>query len=152
MGSRREFLSAAASVLAAGWLSRPARAAGKAAAGGGAADGEAAVLAGRTPIEGGIDLQAPAVAENGAAVPVTVSVPSPMTGAEHVRAIHLIATRNPTPGIATFRFTARSPVARVTTRIRLAEAQTVIALAELSDGRVLRASADISVSIGGCVT
>ena len=110
------------------------------------------MLAGRTPIESGIDLEAPAVAENGAAVPVTVTVASPMTEADHVRAIHLVATRNPTPGIATFRFTPRSPRARITTHIRLAERQTVIALAELSDGRVLRASADIAVSVGGCVT
>lgn len=111
-----------------------------------------AILDGRRPEEGGIDLDAPATAENGAQVPVTIRVDSPMTAEDHVTAIHILATANPAPGIGTFRLTPHLARAEVFTRIRLAEEQEFIVLAELSDGRVLQAAARTAVSIGGCAT
>jgi sulfur-oxidizing protein SoxY len=108
---------------------------------------------GDAPItDGGIVLRVPTVAENGGQVPVTVLVDSAMTAADHVTAIHLIATRNPTPGIASFRLTPLLARAEVQTRIRLAEAQQLVALAQTSDGRVLRAAAEIRVTTGGCLS
>jgi sulfur-oxidizing protein SoxY len=104
------------------------------------------------PQEGGIVLRVPAIAENGGQVPVSVIVPSPQTAAEHVTAIHLFATRNPTPGIATFRLTPLMARAEVHTRIRLAEDQRLVVLAQMSDGRVLRAAAEVRVTTGGCLT
>ena len=97
-------------------------------------------------------LRAPAIAENGGQVPVSVIVPSPQTEAEHVTAIHLFATRNPTPGIMSFRLTPLMARAELQTRIRLAEDQRLIVLAQMSDGRVLRAAAEIRVTTGGCLT
>jgi sulfur-oxidizing protein SoxY len=105
-----------------------------------------------TPRDGGIALQVPETAENGAVVPVTVVVDSPMTAQQHVRAIHLVATKNPTPGIASFRLTPASGKAQVSMRIRLAEKQTLLVFAEYSDGAVNRAAAEIKVSVGGCLT
>ncbi|MBI5132715.1 MAG: sulfur oxidation protein SoxY [Rhodopseudomonas palustris] len=105
-----------------------------------------------TPRDGGISLQVPETAENGAVVPVTVVVDSPMTAEHHVRAIHLIATRNPTPGIASFRLSPASGKAEVAMRIRLAEKQTLLVFAEHSDGTVNRAAVEIKVSVGGCLT
>jgi sulfur-oxidizing protein SoxY len=102
--------------------------------------------------DGGIVLRAPAVAENGGQVPVSVIVPSRQTAAEHVTAIHFFATRNPTPGIVTFRLTPLVARAEVQTRIRLAEDQRLIVLAQMSDGRVLRAAAEVRVTVGGCLT
>ena len=102
--------------------------------------------------EGGIVLRAPAVAENGGQVPVTVLVDSPQTAAEHVTAIHLFATRNPTPGIATFRLSPLLARAEVQTRIRLAEEQRIIVLAQFNDGRVRRATAELRVTTGGCLS
>jgi sulfur-oxidizing protein SoxY len=104
------------------------------------------------PRDGGIVLQVPESAENGAVVPVTVIVDSPMTAERHVRAIHLVATQNPTPGIATFKLTPASGKAQISMRIRLAEKQTLLVFAEHSDGTVNRAAADIKVSVGGCLT
>jgi sulfur-oxidizing protein SoxY len=104
------------------------------------------------PIPGGIALQAPATADNGAVVPLTIFVDSPMTDAQHVRAIHVIATRNPTPGVASYWLGPLSGKAQVSARIRLAEKQIVIVLAALSDGTVRRATVDINVSVGGCLT
>jgi sulfur-oxidizing protein SoxY len=105
-----------------------------------------------TPREGGITLRVPPIAENGGQVPLTVLVESPQSAAEHVTAIHLFATRNPTPGIASFKLTPALARAEIQTRIRMAENQTLIAVAQMNDGRVLRASAEIRVSAGGCLT
>ncbi len=110
------------------------------------------ILSGQPIEEGGIALDVPNVAENGAQVPITIHVDSPMTEDDHVTAIHIVATRNPTPGIGTFRLTPALARAEVTTRIRLAEGQEILVLAELSDGRVRRVAAEIAVTLGGCAT
>jgi sulfur-oxidizing protein SoxY len=105
-----------------------------------------------TPVDGGITLRVPTVAENGGQVPVTVLVDSPQTAAEHVTAIHVFATRNPTAGVASFRLTPLLARAEVQTRVRLAEEQRIIVLAQMNDGRVRRASAEIRVTTGGCLS
>lgn len=110
------------------------------------------LIGSRRARDGGITLQVPETAENGAVVPVTVTVDSPMTAERYVRAIHLIATQNPTPGIASFTLSPVSGKAEITIRIRLAEKQTLLVFAEHSDGAVDRAAAEIKVSVGGCVT
>lgn len=102
--------------------------------------------------ETGVQLRAPVVAENGGQVPVTVLVDSPQTAERHVTAIHLFATRNPTPGIASFQLTPAIARAEVQTRIRLAEAQTVVAVAQMNDGTLYRATAEVRVGTGGCLT
>jgi sulfur-oxidizing protein SoxY len=108
---------------------------------------------GDAPIaDGGIVLRVPAVAENGGQVPLSVLVESPMTAADHVSAIHVFATRNPTPGVATFRLTPLLARAEVQTRIRLAEDQRIIVLAQSNDGRVRRATAELRVTTGGCLS
>jgi sulfur-oxidizing protein SoxY len=105
------------------------------------------VLRGRAAEEGGIEIAAPRLAENGQQVPVTVRVVE-----AEARAIHLIATANPTPGVASFRFHPGIARAEVQTRIRLAEAQRVIVLAELADGRLRQAAVEIGVTTGGCLS
>jgi sulfur-oxidizing protein SoxY len=103
------------------------------------------------PRAGGITLTLPARAENGAQVPVTVAVDSPQSASLHVQSIHLIATRNPTPGIAAFQLSPALARAELQTRIRIAEDQMVIAIARMSDGTVRRAAAEARVVTGGCV-
>jgi sulfur-oxidizing protein SoxY len=105
---------------------------------------------GASPREGRITLRAPAIAENGNAVPVSVTVESPMSGADHVRAIHILAEKNPAPEVASFRLTPAMGRAAAETRIRLGETQDVIALAQLSDGSFVMARAEVKVTIGGC--
>ena len=106
----------------------------------------------RVPADGGVTVRLPAMAENGGQVPLTVIVDTPMTAADHVVAIHVFATRNPTPGIASFRLTPAMGRAEVQTRIRLAEAQEVIVLAEMADGSVRRGTARADVTRGGCLS
>ena len=104
----------------------------------------------RTPQEGRITLRAPPIAENGNTVPLTVSVESPMTAADHVKAIYVFADKNPTPEVATFHLTPAMGRASADTRIRLGQTQDVVALAEMSDGTLFMARAEVKVTIGGC--
>lgn len=107
-------------------------------------------LDGRTPVEGRVTLRLPPIAENGNAVPLSVTVESPMTEADHIRAIHVFADKNPAPEVASFRLSPAMGRAQADTRIRLGQTQDVIALAEGSDGRVFLARAEVKVTIGGC--
>ena len=102
------------------------------------------------PQAGRVTIRAPNIAENGNAVPVNVSVESPMTADSHVRAIHILADRNPAAEVASFRLTPSMGRAQAETRIRLSETQDVIALAEMNDGSIWMARAEVKVTIGGC--
>lgn len=108
------------------------------------------LIGARTPKPGKVTLDLPAIAEDGSNVRLTVSVDSPMTPDDHVKAIHLLSEHNPLPRIASFHLTPRSGLARIETRIRLARTQTVTALAETADGTVWSGSAKITVTVGGC--
>lgn len=111
----------------------------------------AKVLAGRTPKEGGpLKLDIPSIAENGLVVPLAVEMDSPMTEADHVTAIHIFADGNPVPTVATFHFTPDSGKAAASTRIRLAQTQNIVAIAETSNGGLFRAQSEVKVTIGGC--
>jgi sulfur-oxidizing protein SoxY len=120
----------------------------------GAPDPEVALaeqLFGRTPVPSGrLRLDLPAVFPNGYTVPLAFEVDSPMTDADHVRTVHVVAPRNPLVRVASFHFTPRSGRARIATRIRLAEPQNVIAVAEMSDGSLLMAKTRVEVEIDGC--
>ena len=108
------------------------------------------VLGDAKPIEGKLVIDLPEIAENGNTVPLTISVDSPMSEADHVKVIHVLATANPQPGVAVFRFSPLSGKATVASRMRLARTQDVIGIAELSDGRFLIAKRNVKVTIGGC--
>lgn len=108
------------------------------------------IIGNAKPIEGKLVIDLPEIAENGNTVPFTISADSPMTDKDHVKALHIISTANPQPGVATFRLTPLSGKASVSSRMRLARTQDVIGVAELSDGRFLTAKRNVKVTIGGC--
>lgn len=99
----------------------------------------------------GVEIELPQIAENGNAVPLRVRVPSPMTQADHVKAIHVFAERNPRPRVATFHLTPASGRAEVTTRVRFAGSQTVTVVAELSNRSFRIAQARVLVTAGACL-
>src|SRR5262245_18561522 len=98
-----------------------------------------------------IKLDLPPLSENGNTVPLTVSVESPMTAADHVKAIHVFTEKNPQPEVVTFRLGPRAGRATVSTRIRLADTQTVIAICEMSDASLWSASATVVVTLAACL-
>ncbi len=108
------------------------------------------ILGDAKPAETGITLEVPEIAENGNTVPFTLSVDSPMTEASHVKALHIFAAGNPQVGVASYNFTPASGKAAVSSRMRLARTQDVVAVAALSDGKFLIGRREVKVTIGGC--
>jgi sulfur-oxidizing protein SoxY len=101
--------------------------------------------------EGRVKFDISPLVENGNAVPVSITVDSPMTAADHVRRIALFNEKNPQADIAVFHLTPRSGRAHVATRIRLATSQTVVALAEMSDGSFWISRANVIVTVAACI-
>jgi sulfur-oxidizing protein SoxY len=106
---------------------------------------------GAVPAETGVTLDIPALVENGNSVDVRIAVESPMTEAEHVRWIHLIADRNPFPDMARIHLSPRAGLAEVATTLRLAQSQTVAAVVAHSDGRYAIAKAPVVVTLSACI-
>ena len=99
---------------------------------------------------GKVTIGAPEIAENGNTVPITISVDSPMTPTNYVKTIVVAADGNPLPGVARFDLSPANGEASVQFRIRLAQTQTLTAVAQMSDGSLWMASKVIKVTIGGC--
>jgi sulfur-oxidizing protein SoxY len=99
---------------------------------------------------GKVALDIPALVENGNTVPLTVSVESPMSPEHHVKAIHVFNEKNPQPHVISIALGTRTGRARLATRIRLADSQQVVAIAEMSDGSFWSGSADVIVTLAAC--
>jgi len=108
------------------------------------------ISGGKAPQEGRVMLEMPQIAENGNTVPMSVSVESPMTDSDYVKHVHVFAEGNPTPEVASFHFTPMCGVAQVSTRMRMAKTQDIVAVAEMSDGSIFMNRVQVKVTIGGC--
>jgi sulfur-oxidizing protein SoxY len=97
-----------------------------------------------------VELDLPLLAESGNVVPVTVSVDSPMTESDHVTAIHLFAEKNHLPQIVSVKLGPWNGKAVFKSRIRLAESQQVLAVAEMNDGSLFSDVADVEVTYSSC--
>ncbi len=102
------------------------------------------------PKDGKVTLKAPEIAENGNAVPLTVSVDSEMSEKSYVKALYIAADGNPNPGVAVYEFTPLSGKAEVALRVRMQQTQKLVAVAEMNDGTLYTASREVKVTIGGC--
>jgi len=107
--------------------------------------GEAALHQGR------VTLDVPPLVENGNAVPLTVTVDSPMSEVDHVKAIHVFNEKNPQPYVIGVVLGPRAGKASISTRIKLADAQRVVGIAEMSDGSFWSGEAHVIVTIAACV-
>jgi sulfur-oxidizing protein SoxY len=106
--------------------------------------GESVVRIGR------VKLDIPPLVENGNTVPMTVSVASPMTPDDHVKSIHVFNEKNPQPNIGNFYLGPRAGRGQISTRIRLADSQKIVAIAQLSDGSFWQTSVDVVVTLAAC--
>jgi sulfur-oxidizing protein SoxY len=100
---------------------------------------------------GKVKLDIPPLVENGNTVPCRVRVESPMTAADHVKAIHVFAERNPQPYVIGVALGPRAGRADISTRMRLRDTQDVLAIAELSDGSFWSDRVNVIVTIGACL-
>ena len=101
--------------------------------------------------KGKVTLDVPPLIDNGNSVPISVKVDSPMTAAEHVKAIHLFTEKNPQPYILTAHLGPRAGRAAVTTRARIADSGRVIAIAQLSDGSCWEDTVPVVVTLSACL-
>jgi len=108
------------------------------------------VVGGEVIHAGKVKLDVPPLVENGNTVPITISVANPMTDADYVKSIHVFNEKNPQPNVGNFYLGARAGRAQVSTRIRLADTQKIVAIARLSDGSLWSASADVVVTLAAC--
>jgi sulfur-oxidizing protein SoxY len=107
--------------------------------------GEASVKPGR------MKLDLPPLVENGNTVAMGVSVESPMTAKDYVKAIHVFTEKNPQPNVISVKLGPRSGKAEITTRVRLADTQTVVAICEMSDGSFWSDTVDVIITLGACL-
>ena len=101
--------------------------------------------------EGRITLDMPPLIENGNTVPLTVTVESPMTAGDFVKAIHVFNEKNPQPNVFSARLSPLSGKAAIATRIKLGDSQRIVAIAETSGGKFYSASADVIVTLAACL-
>jgi len=101
--------------------------------------------------KGKVTLEIPPLVENGSTVACSVTVDSPMTPSDYVTAIHIFNEKNPQPNVIGVHLGPRAGRARFSTRIRLADTQRVIAIAQLSDGSFWSDSVDVVITLGACL-
>jgi len=108
-------------------------------------------ITGSAPLrKGRVKLEVPPLIDNGNSVVITVSVDSPMTAAEHVKAIHVFAPENPLPHMISAYLGPRAGRARFTARVRVANSRTLLALAQLSDGSFWSDGVGVIVTLPAC--
>ena len=106
--------------------------------------GEAVVRTGK------VKLDVPPLVENGNTVPMTVSVSNPMTSDDYVKSIHVFNEKNPQPNVGNFYLGPHAGRAQISTRIRLADSQKIVAIARLSDDSFWSTSVDVVVTLAAC--
>jgi sulfur-oxidizing protein SoxY len=97
-----------------------------------------------------VKLDVPPLVENGNTVPMTVSVANPMTPDDYVKSIHVFNEKNPQPNVGNFYLGPRAGRAQISTRIRLADSQKIVAIARLSDDSFWSATVDVVVTLAAC--
>jgi sulfur-oxidizing protein SoxY len=109
-------------------------------------------IVGESPVKKGrVELDVPPLVENGNTVSLAVNVQSPMTAADHVKAIHVFNEKNPQPNVISVQLGPRAGRAHITTRFRLADTQHVTAIAEMSDGTFWSDTVEVIVTLAACV-
>ena len=143
--TRRRVLAGVAA-LGASVMLRPASAA--------AGDLEVAVAtyAGRAPVTvGRVKIDIAELVDNGNVVPINVTVTSPMTAADHVKSIAIFNEKNPQRDVARFELGERAGKASVSTRMRLAATQKLVAVAHMSDGSYWSHTVEVIVTVVACI-
>jgi sulfur-oxidizing protein SoxY len=143
--TRRQFLSATAGVGLA-LVARPAEATPAS-----MKQAIRQVVGEATVKRGKIKLDLPPLVENGNSVTMNVTVDSPMTAKDHVKAIHVFTEKNPQPNIISVQLGPRAGKAEIQTRVRLADTQSVVAICELSDGSFWSDTVDVIITLGACL-
>jgi sulfur-oxidizing protein SoxY len=109
-------------------------------------------IVGDSPVrKGRVKLTLPPLIDNGNSVPLSIAVESPMSESDHVTAIHVLTEKNPLPDVVGIVLGPRAGRAAFSTRVRLADTQTVTAIAQMSDGSFWSDGAEVVVTLSACL-
>jgi sulfur-oxidizing protein SoxY len=107
----------------------------------------AKVIGGAKLNVGRVKIDIPPLVENGNTVPCAVA-----SGVgDYVKAIHVFNERNRQPNVISAKLGPRAGRASISTRIRLTDTQTVVAIAEMSDGSFWSDSVSVVITLGACL-
>lgn len=113
---------------------------------------ELAGLVGKAVVKAGrVKVTMPDLTENGNSTSLAVAVESPMTAADHVKAVHIFSEKNPVAYIARLGIGPHAGKAQVATSIRVADSQTITVVAEMSDGSFWSGTAQTEVTTPACI-
>lgn len=99
---------------------------------------------------GAVKLDVPLIAENGALVPFSVEVDTPMTPSHYVKHVYIVADKNRIPIVARATLTPDAGQALVGATVRLGETGDVRVIVEQSDGTLLQVKREVKVTVSGC--
>jgi sulfur-oxidizing protein SoxY len=151
MTSRRQFLAVACGALAAGQVAAQLDPNIQVLRRAALAKAIQKVTEGKPVRTGKVKLQVPPLVDNGNTVPLSVTVDSPMSAADHVKTIHVFTERNPQPYVLSAYLGPRAGRASISTRARIADTGQVIAIAQLSDGSFWQDSVSVIVTLSACL-
>jgi sulfur-oxidizing protein SoxY len=149
--TRREVLAGGLAIGASAAVPEPSQAQVQSLAAGQMATAVRKLVGEATIRKGRVRLDLPPLVENGNVVPMTVSVDSPMTKDNFVKAIHVVNEKNPQPNVISVQLGARAGKAEISTRIRLATTQNLMAIAEMSDGTCWSDTQEVVVTLAACL-
>jgi sulfur-oxidizing protein SoxY len=96
-----------------------------------------------------IQLQVPLRPDNGALVPVRITVKAPQSAERFVKRVVVVIDRNPEPLAAVFHLTPESGLADLSTHMRVETHSPMRAIAEMNDGKLFMTARLVKTS-GGC--
>jgi sulfur-oxidizing protein SoxY len=109
-------------------------------------------ITGGAPLRSGrVKLDVPPLVDNGNTVPLSVTVDSPMSAADHVKAIYVFTEKNPQPKVIGVQLGPRAGRAHISTRARIADSGSVIAVAQMSDGSFWSDRVETIVTLSACL-
>lgn len=98
-----------------------------------------------------INIRLPAIAEDGANVPIVVSLNHPMQPDHYIKSIQIVNFNDPIVGKGVYRFTPANGQAYIGTQLRMDGGDAeVFVIAECSKHGKWVASKKLKVSLGGC--
>lgn len=95
-------------------------------------------------------LNVPDAPENGAVVPVEVTIDHPMTSDNYISNITVLTTKNKVNKAISFDLTPANGIAYLYVNVKMGQTQDLVVLAKTNKGRIFQASKSVRIALGGC--
>ncbi len=97
-----------------------------------------------------MSLNIPEAPENGAVVPVEVTINHPMMADNYISNITVLTTKNKVNKAISFDLTPANGIAYLYVNVKMGQTQDVVILAKTNKGQIFKASQNVRVALGGC--